>query len=250
MEHCKSQPFPRLVRACAGLCLGNLCTLASRAARRPIEPRALHQHIQVQVLPFPARHLSLSLRSTWYTQQQQQLLHTLHHAPALVSIAVMKSAFVVSALLGAVLAQDTLPSLPTCATACLTKFTTGGNIGSCPSLNAACICADANFLNGIACCLVGACNPADQAQAVDYASKFCGAQGVTVPSSVSCSSAGAPAPTNASGSTTPTGAASSSPTSNASANTVTTTKAPNAAHPLATPGPELIGGLLAALAFL
>ncbi|KAH7031181.1 uncharacterized protein B0I36DRAFT_362912 [Microdochium trichocladiopsis] len=159
----------------------------------------------------------------------------------------MKAFFVASALVGAVLAQD-LPALPGCATQCLTKFTTGGNIGSCQSLDAACICRDANFLSGIACCLAGACSQSDQNQAVDYAIKFCGAQGVTVPSSVSCSSSAA---STKSGTST-TGAVPTTSQTNtaAGANTASSTSHPNAAHPLATPAPELIGGLLAALALL
>ncbi|KXJ92460.1 hypothetical protein Micbo1qcDRAFT_162749 [Microdochium bolleyi] len=161
----------------------------------------------------------------------------------------MKAVLVASALLGVVLAQDGLPTLPGCATSCLTKFTSGGNIGSCGGLDAACICKDANFLTGIACCLSGQCSQSDQAQAVDYAVKFCGAQGVQVPSAVSCSTAASSTKTS-SATSAPSATNSNASTTGAGANTVTSTRAPNAGQAFATPGPELIGGVLAALALL
>jgi len=84
------------------------------------------------------------------------------------------------------------PGLPTCAQSCVTQFTSGSNIGSCNSLDIACICSNSNFLGGIACCLAGACSPADQVAATNYAQSFCKISGVTdLPTAVSCTSTAA-----------------------------------------------------------
>ncbi|RDL36609.1 uncharacterized protein BP5553_05961 [Venustampulla echinocandica] len=87
------------------------------------------------------------------------------------------------------LVSSQVENLPECARTCVTQFTTGGNIGGCQSLDAACICSSAGFLSGIACCLAGKCNDADQAAAVTFAQTFCKASGVTnLPSAVTCAS--------------------------------------------------------------
>ncbi|KAI0879296.1 hypothetical protein GGS24DRAFT_440350 [Hypoxylon argillaceum] len=148
----------------------------------------------------------------------------------------MKPATVAFTLASAAVAQD----LPDCAKSCLAKFTTGDQIGDCARLDAKCICASDSFISGIACCLAGVCDAADQKQAVDYARSFCSTQGVTdLPQSVTCASASG------------TAAASTSSTTTASTTVPTVAATPNAGA-LAGMGSKVsfCGGLLAALAVL
>ena len=52
-----------------------------------------------------------------------------------------------------------------------------------------CICANAEFLNAIGCCLLENCGPEDQQAAITYAADICNAQGVDVPATISCATA-------------------------------------------------------------
>ncbi|KAH8676348.1 hypothetical protein BX600DRAFT_432861 [Xylariales sp. PMI_506] len=170
--------------------------------------------------------------------------------------------FDITILALASLAAGQLGDLPTCAKSCLTEFTSGDNIGGCAAINAKCICAQSTFIDGIACCLAGACDSADQSSAVTYAVSFCAIQGVSVPTAVSCTSTAAstvaasttasatgtgttPAATGGSVTATSTGTTSATSTSSASAT-------PNAAHLEAggSGAAGFLGGLLAALALL
>ncbi|KAH8197165.1 hypothetical protein TruAng_008658 [Truncatella angustata] len=150
--------------------------------------------------------------------------------------------------------------LPQCARDCLAKFTSGASIGGCAQIDAKCICSQQAFLNDIACCLASVCSQSDQQAAVDYAVNLCAAQGVTVPSAVSCSSTSAGASTaitSSSGSST-IGAASNtavttaitSSTASAAGSSTTTTASQNIGKQgnggSGTSG--IIGGLLAVLA--
>ncbi|PTB66993.1 hypothetical protein BBK36DRAFT_1168507 [Trichoderma citrinoviride] len=76
--------------------------------------------------------------------------------------------------------------IPSCATGCVTKFTTGNSIAGCGQLDIACICKNADFLNGIACCLTSACDKDGQDQAVQYAKQICSSAGVSTPDNVVC----------------------------------------------------------------
>ncbi|RFU73886.1 cfem domain-containing [Trichoderma arundinaceum] len=96
-------------------------------------------------------------------------------------------------------AQD---GIPTCATGCVTKFTTGTSIAGCGQLDIECICKNADFLNGIACCLTSACDKDSQAQAVDYAKQICSAAGVSTPDQVVCNESSSSSSSSPSGSTT------------------------------------------------
>src|SRR5438045_2351647 len=82
-----------------------------------------------------------------------------------------------------------LYALITFQQSCVTQFTSGNSIGGCGSLDAKCICSNADFLSNIACCLANACDQADQQSAVTFAKQFCTTQGVTVPNAVVCNSA-------------------------------------------------------------
>ncbi|KAL6818561.1 cell wall protein [Trichoderma sp. SZMC 28013] len=86
-------------------------------------------------------------------------------------------------LSGLAAAQD---GIPTCATGCVTQFTTGTSIAGCGQLDIACICKNADFLSGIACCLVSACDKDAQTQAVQYAKQICSSAGVSTPDQVVC----------------------------------------------------------------
>lgn len=132
---------------------------------------------------------------------------------------------------------------------CLADFTTGGSIGNCKQLDAKCICGSKSFISGIACCLAGACDAADQKQAVDYALSFCTTQGVTdLPQSVTCATAASTSLTQA-----PTQSSSSSSTQPSPTTTEEPTSSPSptsgaAANALL--GSHICGGLLAAMALL
>ncbi|KAM0258366.1 hypothetical protein ACHAQJ_003841 [Trichoderma viride] len=76
--------------------------------------------------------------------------------------------------------------IPSCATGCVTKFTTGSSIAGCQQLDIACICKNSDFLDGIACCLTTACDAASQTQAVKYAQQICSSAGVSTPDQVVC----------------------------------------------------------------
>ncbi|KAL7911984.1 cell wall protein [Trichoderma velutinum] len=76
--------------------------------------------------------------------------------------------------------------IPTCATGCVTQFTTGTSIAGCGQLDIACICKNADFLSGIACCLASACDKNAQTQAVQYAKQICSSAGVSTPDQVVC----------------------------------------------------------------
>ncbi|KIH93672.1 hypothetical protein SPBR_04446 [Sporothrix brasiliensis 5110] len=183
----------------------------------------------------------------------------------------MKS-FTILALAGLAAAQ--FAQLPTCAQSCANKFLTGG-IGNCGS-DAKCICSDKSFLSDIACCLAapGGCDAADQSSAVVFASQLCAAQGVTVPSAVTCTSTaggsgsgtvatattttGSGTPTETSGaaasktestSTTATGAT-TSPATTAAAGTTSSKSTNYAPRESAGVGAGLLGGVVAALALL
>ncbi|EHK17428.1 uncharacterized protein TRIVIDRAFT_111486 [Trichoderma virens Gv29-8] len=86
-------------------------------------------------------------------------------------------------LSGLAAAQTTIP---TCATGCVTQFTTGSSIAGCGQLDIKCICQNADFLSGIACCLASACDQSAQTQAVAYAKQICSSAGVSVPDQVVC----------------------------------------------------------------
>ncbi|KAG9238635.1 hypothetical protein BJ875DRAFT_450375 [Amylocarpus encephaloides] len=119
------------------------------------------------------------------------------------------------------LAAAQIDGLPTCAQSCVTKFTTGSNIGGCPSINIQCICSSPTFLSGIACCLSGVCSASDQTAAVTFAKNFCSISGVTgLPDSVVCSSASSSA-TSAPASTSPSASSTGSVTSGAATTSTT-----------------------------
>jgi len=104
----------------------------------------------------------------------------------------MKTNFLIATLAlitGLISAQD---GLPTCAQSCVAGFTSGSQIGGCSSVDIVCICSSSTFLSGIACCLAGKCDAADQQAATEYAQNLCKASGVTnLPSAVSCASTAA-----------------------------------------------------------
>ncbi|KAL7925166.1 hypothetical protein ACQKWADRAFT_285236 [Trichoderma austrokoningii] len=98
----------------------------------------------------------------------------------------MKASIVSLVFTAALAAAQDLSGLPSCATGCVTKFTTGGAIGGCQQLDIGCICKNADFLNGIACCLAGACSKSDQDKAVSFAQQICSSAGVSTPDTVVC----------------------------------------------------------------
>ncbi|KAJ8070296.1 hypothetical protein OCU04_000678 [Sclerotinia nivalis] len=116
--------------------------------------------------------------------------------------------------------------LPTCAQSCVTRYTSGSEIGGCTNLDVACICSNSSFLSGIACCLADACEAADEATAVAYAQNLCRTAGVTnLPSAVSCAST---ASSTASGTASSATGASSTTTSGSATTTSGTSTASGA----------------------
>ncbi|KAM0511170.1 hypothetical protein ACHAPE_010121 [Trichoderma viride] len=98
----------------------------------------------------------------------------------------MKASVVSLVFTAALAAAQDLSGLPSCATGCVTKFTTGSAIGGCQQLDIGCICKNADFLNGIACCLADACSKSDQDKAVSFAQQICSSAGVSTPDTVVC----------------------------------------------------------------
>jgi len=112
-------------------------------------------------------------------------------------------------------AQGGTLTLPSCAQSCVVKFTSGSNIGGCSSSDIKCICGNSGFLSGIACCLAGQCDAADQTAATNYAIQFCGISGVTnLPTAVSCTSTASSTGTavSSSGTTSPSAGSTTSST--------------------------------------
>ncbi|GJC86960.1 GPI-anchored CFEM domain protein ARB_01017 [Colletotrichum liriopes] len=146
----------------------------------------------------------------------------------------MKFSVVAIALAGLAVAQT---DLPTCAQGCVNQYTTGNAIAGCSNLDIKCICSNAGFLDGIACCLASACPPADQESAVKFAKNICTGAGVAVPDQVVCKNANA----SSSGSQT-------TPAQTGAAQTGTPASATNTPNAAATMGPvALLGGLVAAM---
>ncbi|KAI5466011.1 hypothetical protein BGZ63DRAFT_375080 [Mariannaea sp. PMI_226] len=85
---------------------------------------------------------------------------------------------------GLVAAQS--DKIPSCATSCISKYTTGDGIAGCGQLDIKCICSNKDFLSGIACCLKDKCDASGQEAAVKYAKQICSSAGVTVPDQVTC----------------------------------------------------------------
>lgn len=140
--------------------------------------------------------------------------------------------------------------LPTCAQGCASEFFSGGSYGGCGT-DPKCICANQDFIGNVACCLVDACNEADQQSAITFAQQICSANGVDVPDQVSCSTASGASATatgsSSSGSATATGASASATGSSASATSSGATVAQAwAPRQTAALGVELLGGLAAA----
>ncbi|KAK0719459.1 hypothetical protein B0H67DRAFT_573172 [Lasiosphaeris hirsuta] len=173
----------------------------------------------------------------------------------------MKLSATLLSLALATVAVAQAPSLPTCAQGCANQYLLNG-IGDCGT-DPKCICGNADFIVGISCCLAGACEPADQSSAVNFASLFCSGQGVTtLPTTVSCAttSGGTAAATNsasttASGSTAAKTTVSSGPSNTgttAGGAAATTSKLSTNYGPRQTAAPIMgaIGGIMAAVAML
>ncbi|KKP03014.1 hypothetical protein THAR02_04893 [Trichoderma harzianum] len=112
--------------------------------------------------------------------------------------------------------------IPTCATGCVTQFTTGTSIAGCGQLDIACICKNADFLSGIACCLASSCDQAAQTQAVNYAKQICSSAGVSTPDSVVCNEKSSSSSTEASHESTTASESSSSTATTGSSDSSTT----------------------------
>ncbi|ROW00962.1 hypothetical protein VSDG_02701 [Cytospora chrysosperma] len=133
---------------------------------------------------------------------------------------------IVSAAVFAGLTAAQYASLPTCAQQCATEQFSGGSYGDCGT-DPACICADPEFISTISCCLVDACNAADQQAAISFAQQMCAANGVTVQSTVSCATAAATG-TSAAGSSSA-ASSSSAPASTTGTGSVASTAASSTA---------------------
>ncbi|PSR82520.1 hypothetical protein BD289DRAFT_371099 [Coniella lustricola] len=106
--------------------------------------------------------------------------------------------------------------LPTCAQSCASDQFSGGSYAGCGT-DPKCICSNQDFLSNIACCLTGACDEADQSSAIVFATQICSANGVTVPTVVSCATASAASSTAASAAASQTTDSSASATSGSTA---------------------------------
>ncbi|KAL6816096.1 hypothetical protein V8C40DRAFT_254459 [Trichoderma camerunense] len=134
----------------------------------------------------------------------------------------MKASVLSLVFLSGLTAAQSGGGIPTCATGCVTQFTTGTSIAGCGQLDIACICKNADFLNGIACCLASACDQAAQTQAVNYAKQICSSAGVSTPDSVVCNEKSSSSSTEASHESTTASESSSSTATTGSSDSSTT----------------------------
>ncbi|KAL7780849.1 hypothetical protein V8C43DRAFT_311582 [Trichoderma afarasin] len=134
----------------------------------------------------------------------------------------MKASVLSLVFLSGLAAAQSGGGIPTCATGCVTQFTTGTSIAGCGQLDIACICKNADFLNGIACCLASSCDQAAQTQAVNYAKQICSSAGVSTPDSVVCNEKSSSSSTEASHESTTASESSSSTATTGSSDSSTT----------------------------
>lgn len=128
-------------------------------------------------LCFPLRYLDFGLLYSRTTSPLPFSPHSflvflsasLGSVPSHSSLTTMRSfALAAWALASATLIQaNTIPGLPDCTSDCITS-----NYGGCGQLNVQCICANAPFVQGLACCISVACSPSDQ-QSKSFAHRQC-----------------------------------------------------------------------------
>ncbi|OQV05448.1 CFEM domain-containing protein isoform 2 [Cladophialophora immunda] len=97
----------------------------------------------------------------------------------------LSSILAASTLLVGIVSAQQAPTLPSCATSCVSSLLPASCNG-----NPTCICNTASFLDGIACCVFQACDPADQTAALAYAHSICDPVGASslLPASATCTS--------------------------------------------------------------
>ncbi|KAH0842531.1 hypothetical protein AYO21_06666 [Fonsecaea monophora] len=97
----------------------------------------------------------------------------------------LSSILAASTLLVGIVSAQQAPTLPSCATDCVSSLLPASCNG-----NPTCICNTASFLNGIACCVFEACDPTDQTAALAYAHSICDPVGASslLPASATCTS--------------------------------------------------------------
>lgn len=137
---------------------------------------------------------------------------------------------------------------------CASQQFTGGSYAGCGT-DPKCICSNAAFISTISCCVAGVCDAADQAAAITFAQQICQANGVAVPTAVTCASSAASTGTAAASSgsaTTGTAASATSRVSGAPSSSASSTAASAAWAPKRTAAPivEMLGLAAAGLALL
>ncbi|PHH54017.1 hypothetical protein CFIMG_000944RA [Ceratocystis fimbriata CBS 114723] len=165
----------------------------------------------------------------------------------------MKASTIFLAAIAGVVSAQTSTSLPSCATNCVSGFTSGSTIADCSQGDVACICGNNEFLSQIACCLVDACNEQDQASTLSYASNLCAGFGVTVPDAIACNTSGSGSNSTTSGVAGPTASRTSTAVGTGSAtststSTSTSSQIAGAAALSGSAGVAGVAGLLAAFA--
>ncbi|KAG9692064.1 hypothetical protein KCU95_g7679, partial [Aureobasidium melanogenum] len=121
-------------------------------------------------------------------------------------------ATVLTFLAAATLATAQSSSIPSCANACISQALPA----NC-NLDPKCICADANFISTISCCVSTACDVSGQQAALGYAKQICAPVGVTnLPTSASCAASASSSGTSAAAVATASGSSASSALSSAS----------------------------------
>lgn len=164
----------------------------------------------------------------------------------------MKSA-IYSIVLVAGLAAAQSNQIPSCATTCVSQYTSNSRIADCGQFDVKCICSNEEFLDGIACCLEDACDEEGRKAAVNYAKSICTSSGVTVPDEVVCKGSGSSTSRSSTQSSTTGSAAVATNTDDddsatstaASEAAATTTSEPNAA---VKGGVGILGAALAVIA--
>lgn len=150
---------------------------------------------------------------------------------------------------------DEPPPLPPKQQDCASQQFSGGSYAGCGT-DPKCICENQSFLSNIACCLTGACDQADQTSAIAFATQICSAQGVAVPTVVSCSTGSAASATGTASSSSSTGTGSATTTASASGSTATAVTTSGSTAGAWAPGPtgamglEMLGLAAAGIALL
>lgn len=62
----------------------------------------------------------------------------------------------------------------------MVDYVAGDEIAGCKQFDIGCVCANDNFISGIACCVAEACDQSGQDATIEFAKMICSAEGVEI----------------------------------------------------------------------